>query len=100
MTERRQMDDPVFKTRDTYDAIAAEFLEHTRDRSVIREWLDRFTLSLRAGTLVLDLGAGPGFDSAELRERGFDAISVDLSLGMLRSGIRDFPGPRVQADMR
>ncbi len=94
------MDDPVSKTRDTYDAIAAEFLQNTRDRSVIRGWLDRFASSLPAGTLVLDLGAGPGFDSAELRKRGFEAISVDLSLGMLRAGVREFPGPRVQSDLR
>ena len=94
------MDDPVSKTRDTYDAVAAEFLQNTRDRSVICGWLDRFASSLPAGTLVLDLGAGPGFDSAELRERGFEAISVDLSLGMLRAGVREFPGPRVQSDLR
>ena len=94
------MDDPVSKTRDTYDAVAAEFLQNTRDRSVICGWLDRFAASLPAGTLVLDLGAGPGFDSAELRERGIEAISVDLSLGMLRAGVREFPGPRVQSDLR
>ncbi len=63
-------------------------------------WLDRFASSLPAGTLVLDLGAGPGFDSAELRARGLEAICVDLSLGMLRAGAREFPGPRVQSDIR
>lgn len=94
------MDDPVFKTRDTYDAIAVEFLQNTRDRSVVCGWLDRFSSLLPAGALVLDLGAGPGFDSAELRKRGFEAISVDLSLGMLRAGLRDFPGLRVQSDLR
>jgi SAM-dependent methyltransferase len=94
------MNDPVSKTRDTYDAIGAEFLENSRDRSEMHGWLDRFASSLPAGTLVLDLGAGPGFDSAELRKRGVEAICVDLSLGMLRAGVREFPGPRVQSDLR
>ncbi len=94
------MNDPVSKTRDTYDAIGAEFLDNSRDRSAMRGWLDRFASSLPAGTLVLDLGAGPGFDAAELRKQGFRAISVDLSLGMLRAGVREFPGPRVQSDLR
>jgi len=94
------MDDPVSRTRDTYDAIATEFLRNTRDRSEMRGWLDRFASSLPAGVLVLDLGAGPGCDSAELRKRGFEAVSVDLSLGMLRAGVCEFPGPRVQSDLR
>ena len=94
------MNDPVSKTRDTYDAIGAEFLENARDRSEMRGWLDRFASSLPAGVLVLDLGAGPGCDSAELRKRGLEAVSVDLSLGMLRAGVREFPGPRVQSDLR
>lgn len=94
------MDDRVSRTRHTYDAIAARFLHNTRDRSEMREWLDRFASSLPAGALVLDLGAGPGVDSAELRRRGFEAISVDLSLGMLRSGVGEFAAPRVQSDLR
>ena len=94
------MDDPVSRTRDTYDAIATEFLRNTRDRSELRGWLDRFASSLPAGVLVLDLGAGPGCDSEELRKRGLEAVSVDLSLGMLRAGVREFPGPRVQSDLR
>ena len=49
------MDDPVSRTRDTYDAIATEFLQNTRDRSEMRGWLDRFASSLPAGVLVLDL---------------------------------------------
>jgi SAM-dependent methyltransferase len=66
----------------------------------MRGWLDRFASLLPAGALVLDLGAGPGFDAAELRKRGFEAVSVDLSRGMLRAGVHEFPGPRVQSDLR
>jgi len=94
------MSDHISTTRRTYDRIAAEFLEKTRDRSVIARQFDAFVSLLPAAALVLDVGAGPGFDSAELRKRGVRAVSVDLSLGMLQVGVPEFPGPRVQADMR
>ena len=94
------MEDHIARTRETYDKVASPFLRNTRDRSVIREWLDRFAGLLPAHARVLDVGSGPGFDSSEMRTRGLRPISVDLSLGMLRAGLREFPGPRVQADVR
>jgi SAM-dependent methyltransferase len=93
-------DESVLRTRETYDKVALRFLENTRDRSSIAFWLERFARHVGSGAAVLDLGAGPGFDSAELRRLGARALSLDLSLGMLRAGLRDFPGPRVQADAR
>lgn len=53
-------------------------------------------LALRPGAIVLDLASGTGDLSRELRSRGLEPISVDLSEGMLhadRSGV-----PRVLAD--
>ena len=50
--------------------------------------------------LVLDLGAGPCLDSAELRSLGLRVISVDRSRRMLIAAHQEIPGPRVQADMR
>jgi len=94
------MSDSLSKTRDTYDQIAAAFLANTRDRSEICGWFDRFASALSAGALVLDLGAGPGLDAAEFQRRGLEPVCVDLSLGMLRAGVREFPGPRVQSDLR
>lgn len=91
--------DSTSRTRASYDAIAERFRERTRDRSPQAAVLDRFAARVGAGALVIDVGAGPGFDSAELRRRGLRVISLDLSLGMLRSGAREAPGPRVQADM-
>lgn len=93
-------DDEMRRTRRTYDAVAAEFLERTRDRGPMQEALDRFRAGLGAGALVLDVGSGPGTDSAELRARGLRVVSVDLSLGMLKAGLASLPGLRVQADMR
>jgi len=90
----------VDRTRRTYDKVAGRFLENTRDRSLISQWLGRFAERLGASATVVDLGAGPGCDSAELRRLGLRAISLDLSLGMLRAGLPEFPGPRVQGDAR
>ena len=94
------MNERVDRTRRTYDKIAGRFLENTRDRSAVSLWLRRFAEHVGAGGTVLDLGAGPGCDSAELGRLGLRPISVDLSLGMLRAGLPEFPGPRVQADAR
>jgi SAM-dependent methyltransferase len=94
------MDEPSAHTRRTYDAIGGCFLENSRDRSALVRWLDWFGRELPPGALVLDVGAGPGLDSAELRRRGLRALGLDLSLGMLRAGARDAPGPRLQADAR
>jgi ubiquinone/menaquinone biosynthesis C-methylase UbiE len=94
------VDDPTTRTRETYDRIGAQFIENARDRSAFAPWFSQISSLLPAGALVLDLGAGPGIDSAELRRRGLRAISLDFSLGMLRAGAGEFPGPRVQGDAR
>jgi SAM-dependent methyltransferase len=97
---RWPMDDPAGQIRASYDAIGSRFLENARDRSAIAPWLDRFASALPVGARVVDLGAGPGIDSAILRRRGLRVVSLDLSLGMLRAGLNDFHGPRIQADTR
>ena len=92
--------DETTRTRKTYDVIAPRFLARTSDRKPMQWALGDFASRLAPGALVLDIGAGPGTDSAELRKHGLRAVSVDLSLGMLAAGRELLPGPRVQADMR
>lgn len=87
-------------TQDSYDRNAATFLERNRDRSLLRPWMNRFTELLPSNELVLDLGAGPCLDSAELRSLGLRVISADRSRRMLLATQQEIPGPRVQADMR
>jgi SAM-dependent methyltransferase len=60
----------------------------------------RFRAQLPANGLVLDLGAGPCLDSAELRSLGLRVISVDRSRQMLIAAQQEIAGSRVQADMR
>lgn len=90
----------VALTRATYERIAEPFAARTRDRSAMRSRLDGFAARLRPGSLVYDLGCGPGFDAAELRARGLRVVGLDLSAAMLRTGEGPARGPRVQADLR
>jgi demethylmenaquinone methyltransferase/2-methoxy-6-polyprenyl-1,4-benzoquinol methylase len=46
----------------------------------------RHCLELEAGQRVLDLAAGTGVSTAELRRSGAQAIACDFSLGMLQAG--------------
>ena len=92
--------DRAQKTHDSYDRVAAQYLELGRDRSLLLPWMRRFTELLPSNGPVLDLGAGPCLDSAELRALGLEVISVDRSRPMLIAARQETPGPRVQADMR
>jgi len=92
--------DPYETTRASYDRVAQRYADKRRDRTAVEGDLDRFASLLSPGSLVLDVGCGPGFDGAILRERGLRVVGLDRSTGMLRSGLDPWPGPRVQADMR
>ncbi|MEO5821168.1 MAG: class I SAM-dependent methyltransferase [Vicinamibacteraceae bacterium] len=94
------MDDPTRLTRGTYDVVAPRYLEKARDRGALRPHLDAFVAALTPGSRVVDLGAGPGFDTALLVGRGLRAIGIDFSLGMLRAGVGESPGARLQGDAR
>jgi SAM-dependent methyltransferase len=92
--------DRARKNQDSYDRVADQYLEGSRDRSLLRRWMQRFKKQLQSSGPVLDLGAGACFDSAELRSLGLGVISVDRSWGMLTAAREELPGPRVQADIR
>lgn len=86
-------------TIETYDAAATRYLENTRDFVRGQDWVERFAAALPPGSLVGDLGSGPGRDTARLRLEGLDAFCLDLSLGMLRAGSLEYPASRVQASL-
>ena len=87
------------RTTQTYNQIAECFIERNRDRGPIKKNVDRFTQHLTQGSLVLDIGCGPGFDAKLLRDRGFRVVGVELSSRMIEVGKRHFPGLFVQTDM-
>jgi SAM-dependent methyltransferase len=92
--------DEVEETRAVYDRIAGEYFQHRYRREGLEPLYDRFARRLPAGSLVLDVGCGPGFDAAALRDRGLRAFGLDYSWGMLATGRVQVGGPTGQADMR
>lgn len=88
------------RTAASYDQIADDYLERWRDRSPVRRAMERFVALVPRGGSVLDVGCGPGFDAAALREHGLRVVGLDRSAGMLAAGRRHFPGRYVLGDMR
>ena len=93
-------DEALERTVAAYDRIAEEYLAQWRDRRVVERPLALLATLMAAGSLVLDLGCGPGFDGAVLRARGFRVVGLDLSREMVQIGRAHYPGPYVQGDMR
>jgi SAM-dependent methyltransferase len=81
-----------------YDVIAGDYAAQS---STVWAGLEAnlavFCAAVPAGSLVADVGCGPGRDSELLRGRGMTVVGLDLSIGMLLAGAG---GPVVQADMR
>jgi SAM-dependent methyltransferase len=92
------MSEPVLETQQTYDAITAEYarVNAPMDPEVLKD-LGSLTAKLPPGSLVADVGCGPGHELRLLRQHGYRAVGLDLSIGQLRTG--HLPG-MVQADMR
>ena len=92
------MDGPISQhhaVRQSYDAVAKEYLECFRDE-LARKPLDRALLACLAeetedGAPVADLGCGPGHVAAWLAGRGVASVGIDLSPGMIAAGRRDYP---------
>lgn len=87
------------KTIETYDRIAETYLAVRQERSGMGRERARFAELVEPGGVVLDVGCGPGFDTALLREAGLRAVGFDLSWGMLASGRGRYAIDVVLADM-
>jgi SAM-dependent methyltransferase len=107
------MDDPTARTVASYERLAGEYRERHDDRSVVADGLDRFDAALgearggdsdaRAGgtARVLDVGCGPGWESATLAERGHDVLALDITRAFLDQTAAVAPAAdRARADMR
>ncbi|HET6915939.1 MAG TPA: class I SAM-dependent methyltransferase [Acidimicrobiales bacterium] len=93
------------RTRASYDVIARDYkdrFEHELDEKPFdREFLGRFAENLPAGSVVVDLGCGPGQIGRHLSGLGLGVIGVDLSLEMLRQNPAGAATAGLaQADMR
>jgi SAM-dependent methyltransferase len=90
--------DPVGETQGTYDLITAEYArQNALAWPDLTDNIEALTTSLPPGSVVADVGCGPGRDTALLRAGGLRVVGMDLSFGQLRtSGLTGM----VQADMR
>ncbi len=81
--------------RDSYDAVAAEYVEHLftelEKKPLDRHLLNRFAEEVRGRGLVEDLGCGPGHVARYLHEQGVNVLGIDLSPEMIRQAARLSP---------
>ena len=98
------MNDTIFNTQTSYDAVAAEYAEKFKDemddKPFDRDCLDR--LAREVGTLgpICDMGCGPGQIARYLHRQGVDTVGVDLSPRMIAEAGRLNPEiPFHQGDM-
>jgi TDG/mug DNA glycosylase family protein len=88
------------RTAAVYEASAREWIARRTPRAIEDGRLDAFARALPEGACVADLGCGPGWYAAALRERGYRAIALDASAAMLAEARRRAPAlPVVRADL-
>ena len=87
-------------TGDIYEARAREWIEARHPKHVLDGWLGAFARRVRRGGRVADLGCGPGWYAAALRDAGLDVVALDLAAAMLADAKRRAPGVAcVRADL-
>ena len=90
MTERASLDKKPHEVAAMFDGVARRYdLTNTLlSGGLDRRWRKRTRqcLELEPGQRVLDLAAGTGVSTVELRQTGAFAVGCDFSLGMLRVG--------------
>jgi ubiquinone/menaquinone biosynthesis C-methylase UbiE len=71
----------------SYDTVAEEYARRIFDelqyKPLDRQLLDRLAASVPEGGIICDLGCGPGQVARYLRDRGAQAVGVDLSAQMI-----------------
>lgn len=94
--------DPELQTIAAYDAGAAVYAVHSRDREPLSHLHKRFVLLAGPGAVVLDLGCGPGHDAAKLAARGLRVTGYDAATVLLREAREhsSLAGRLVQGDAR
>lgn len=95
-------DHTLHKTRATYEKIAITYAENNRDRSPLAGHLNRFIELVKPNGWVLDVGCGPGFDTAVFQQHNLQTIALDYTHAMMQAGQTDLGinANFVQGDMR
>lgn len=88
------------ETTATYERFAEDYRECHQDRSVVAEQRERF-LDALDGDRVLDVGCGPGWETASFCEAGLTVTGIDLSPSFLEMASDEVPGASfARMDMR
>src|SRR5260370_30817187 len=88
----------IAETHEYYDLCASESANRNAGAEPdLVGGINALASVLAPGSVIADVGCGPGRDAALLRQRGFLVVGLDLSAGQLRAGNQPCA---VQADMR
>ena len=68
----------------SYNETAAKYSKYYYPRKVMQSELIKLMKHIPDNGIVLDLGCGPGQDSAFLLQKGMQVIGIDLSEEMIR----------------
>jgi SAM-dependent methyltransferase len=94
-------DEYVVRNAREYETGVADYASYNEDRAPIMGYLDALCERTATGTTILDLGCGPGWETATLHNRGYVAVGFDLSRALLDYGRRNHPADaHVRGDMR
>lgn len=92
--------DPTLITQRAYEVDADVWAQARNDRAAIQPFVDRFVGLAGEGGRVLDVGCGPGFDTASLSEAGLKPVALDLAQAMARLAAARSHAAVVQSDAR
>lgn len=84
------MSDKFSSTIQTYNTFAPQFVKHFERKLDITE-LDTFLEIIPQGGTVLDAGCGSARDSAYIISKGYTALGIDLSEGLLAEAKKIHP---------
>ncbi|WP_267639878.1 class I SAM-dependent methyltransferase [Haloarchaeobius amylolyticus] len=92
--------DEVSRTESVYEGESDAFVEKYQTESVADLYGERFFDAL-SGPCVLDVGCGPGADTAVFSDRGLDVVGFDRTGSFLQAAREAVPeGRYVRGDMR
>lgn len=106
--EAQPIDDAAVDVSETAAVYAAEterFVEKYCDRSLVPRYGDAFRDALPTRpsrpARILDVGCGPGVDTAAFAEAGLDVVGLDITAPFLRTARREAPAASfLRGDMR
>lgn len=102
------MDERVERTIESYEAVADEYQSRHGDRADVAPIVEAFhervaeaTAGARRPPRILDVGCGPGWESATFAEAGFEVVGIDISPSFLAAATDRAPAADfLRGDMR